>query len=149
MTVRGWGLLFGIAWLVGSHSAASANPAAASPVVRRSVESPPPLNTPTTRAIPSVEIFVTAWCPYCRALESFLSSYKVPYIKYDVEHDAKGIEVYQRLGAGGVPLIRIDGKRVMRGFSPEELKKALGLNVRDAQLVVSALGVKDSLDLVE
>jgi glutaredoxin len=71
-----------------------------------------------------VEVFVTGWCPYCRQLESFLKKRKVEYTRYDIEQDARGARLFEELGGGGVPLSRV-GKRVVRGYDPEELLSAL------------------------
>lgn len=97
----------------------------------------------------TVEIFVTSWCPYCRALEKFLTRRQIPFTRYDVEHDAKGIAVYQELGAGGVPIIRIDGTNILRGFSIEALEEALGIGTEDTQGKVRPINVERSLNLVE
>lgn len=72
-----------------------------------------------------VEVFVASWCPYCRALESFLSMRNIAYKRYDIEHDSEGMRRYQALGAGSIPIIIIDG-RMMRGFDPRALMQLLG-----------------------
>ncbi len=71
-----------------------------------------------------VEIFVTAWCPYCRSLEGFLKQEKIPFVKYDIEKSAKGRRIYQELGGGGIPVVRI-GSKIIQGFEPNEIKAAL------------------------
>ncbi len=71
-----------------------------------------------------VEIFVTSWCPYCRGLEEFLQANQVQYKRYDIETDPEGAMLHQRLGAGGVPLIRI-GSTVIRGFNERAISSAL------------------------
>jgi glutaredoxin len=72
-----------------------------------------------------VEIFVTSWCPYCQKLENFLKERRVQYIRYDIEHDSKGMQLHQQLGGGGVPVTRI-GSTVIRGFDTQALLQALG-----------------------
>ena len=72
-----------------------------------------------------VEIFVADWCPHCRALEKHLKSQNISYTRYDVEHNSRGIKEYQALGGGGIPIIRIDGSNVLRGFDPSALSAAL------------------------
>ncbi|RMG44128.1 MAG: glutaredoxin family protein [Candidatus Dadabacteria bacterium] len=74
-----------------------------------------------------VEIFVTSWCPYCRRLEKFLTSEKIAYVRYDIEHDPKGRKIYDSIGGRGVPVIRI-GQTVLFGFNPVEIKEALRLS---------------------
>ena len=71
-----------------------------------------------------VEVFVTSWCPYCRNLEAFLSQKSIAYKSYDVEKDAVGKRIYQQLGGGGVPVVKI-GTQVIRGFDPAAILNAL------------------------
>lgn len=69
-----------------------------------------------------VEIFVTSWCPYCVRLEQWLKQNRVQYIKYDIEKSTAGKEKHEKLGGGGIPVIRID-KQVIRGFRPDVLSR--------------------------
>ena len=72
-----------------------------------------------------VEIFVTRWCPYCKALEGFLKAQRVTYTKYDIEKDAAAEREYNRLGRPGVPVTKI-GNEVLSGFDQADLLAALG-----------------------
>ena len=87
-------------------------------------------NLPTSSAEPvsvrndDVEIFVTSWCPFCRALENYLREKRVPCVRHDIEEDMPGREKYLVLGGGGYPLIRI-GNRTISGFDEYELDEAL------------------------
>ncbi len=72
----------------------------------------------------TVEIFVTSWCPYCQKLETLLKKNKVDYTRYDVEADAKGAEIFEKLGGSGVPVTRV-GNEVIHGYDPERIAKAL------------------------
>lgn len=74
--------------------------------------------------VPTVEVFVTSWCPYCKRLELFLRSRNIQYTRYDIEADWQGQRLYWDLGGGGVPIVRI-GSFVMRGFDPDAITKAL------------------------
>ena len=71
-----------------------------------------------------VEIFVTSWCPYCRKLESFLKSHDIPYTRYDIEADAKGAQIFDKIGGTGVPVSRV-GNEVIHGYDPERILEAL------------------------
>jgi len=71
-----------------------------------------------------VEIFITDWCPYCRKLEKFLRPNKIKYKRYDIEKNSKGRKKYDRLGKGGVPIIKI-GDQVIRGYDPEAILRAI------------------------
>ena len=72
-----------------------------------------------------VEIFVTSWCPYCSKLENYLNSKGIRYTKYDIEKNAAGRQIYQDIGGGGVPVVRI-GTAVLRGFDPNAIERQLG-----------------------
>ena len=75
-------------------------------------------------AMPKVEIFVTSWCPHCRALEAFLKEKKVSFNRYDIEKSPYGKRRHQELGGGGVPVMTI-GKEVLKGFNREAVLEAL------------------------
>lgn len=72
-----------------------------------------------------VEIFVTSWCPYCQALERYLKSNQIPYMRQDIEKSETAKRIHQQLGGGGVPVIRIDGTTVIHGFDPGAIDEAL------------------------
>jgi len=74
---------------------------------------------------PRVEIFVTSWCPYCKLLERFLVSSKIPYIRQDIEKSRSSKLKHEELGGGGVPLTLVDGKLKIRGFNPVAILEAL------------------------
>lgn len=81
--------------------------------------------------VPSkVAVFVTSWCPYCKAVERFLKENQVKYTRYDIENDPKGSKLYYQLGGGGVPVV-IVGTRVMRGYDEDELSSMLQESKRD------------------
>ena len=73
---------------------------------------------------PKVEIFVTAWCPYCRHLESFLKENGIEYTRYDIEKDERGARIYEEIGGAGVPVSRI-GKKIVHGYDPDAIQTAL------------------------
>ena len=77
-----------------------------------------------TTSRPRVEIFVTSWCPYCRALEGFLASRGIAYTKYDIEKSPQARAAHARLGGGGIPVTRI-GSEVIRGFDKARLLEVL------------------------
>lgn len=72
---------------------------------------------------PKLEIFVATWCGYCRILERDLNAARIPFQKYDIEHDPIGKKTYAEMGGGGIPIIRIDNKKILHGYSSlDELK---------------------------
>lgn len=73
-----------------------------------------------------LEIFVTDWCGYCRALETDLKKAHIPHARYNIETSPIGQKVYKELGGGGIPISRINGKTIIRGYSSvDNIKKAL------------------------
>lgn len=71
-----------------------------------------------------VEILVADWCPHCRNLERYLKDKGIVHTRYNIEKDARGAKMYQELGGGGLPIIKI-GNQVIRGFSVEAISSAL------------------------
>jgi mycoredoxin len=74
-----------------------------------------------------VEVFVTDWCPYCRRLEAFLQENQISYERKNIEQSAEAAAEHEELGGGGIPVTRINGTEVIRGFRPKEIAAALGL----------------------
>jgi glutaredoxin len=72
----------------------------------------------------TVEVFVTSWCQYCRKLEAFLKENQIRYTRYDVEADAKGAAIFQKLGGTGIPVTRV-GSVVIHGYDPGRIVAAL------------------------
>lgn len=77
-----------------------------------------------------VEIFVTEWCSYCRALEADLKKEKIPFLKYDVEKSARGRALYEQIGGSGYPVTRVNSKVIIKGYALDKIKSAL--NAPDA-----------------
>ncbi len=74
-----------------------------------------------------VEVYVTDWCPYCQRLEAFLKENQVAYVRKNVEADDSARREHRALGGGGIPVTRIDGDQVVRGFRPEVIADLLGI----------------------
>lgn len=77
-----------------------------------------------------VILYSTATCPYCKMEKQYLSEKGIAFTIYDVGEDqAKAEEMIQKTGQMGVPVTVIsDGEeKVIIGFNPDELDKALGL----------------------
>jgi len=75
----------------------------------------------------SVDVYVTSWCGYCKALEKYLKSHGVSYRRHDIENDREAAREHQALGGGGVPVIKI-GTQVMHGFNEQAIGAALHIN---------------------
>lgn len=71
-----------------------------------------------SRGCPTVEIFVTSWCGYCKMMEQALDKKGIAYRTYDVEKDDRAAKVYRDLHGRGVPLVRV-GSKVVYGYDPD------------------------------
>ena len=86
--------------------------------------------------ITKIEIFVTSWCPYCKALERFLQANELNYIRYDIEQDPQAKAIHDRYGSG-VPVTIINGKTVLQGFDKFALSEALGISTAPGSIIKS------------
>jgi len=73
----------------------------------------------------AIEMYVTDWCPSCKAAEKYIASKNYPVVKYDIEKDKNAQIRYKELGGRGVPLILVGSNR-MSGFSAQLLEQYLG-----------------------
>lgn len=72
----------------------------------------------------SLDVYVAAWCGYCRALENDLRTRRIPFFAHDIEADARARREYDALGGKGLPLTRV-GKQVVRGYDLPAILKLL------------------------
>ena len=72
----------------------------------------------------TVEIYVTAWCHYCRDAQSYMKSKGIAFTAYDIEKDSAAYRRYTALGGGGVPILVI-GSKTMYGFNKERFEHML------------------------
>ena len=57
----------------------------------------------------SVEIYVTSWCPACKAALTYVKSNGITYAAYDIEKDADAKRRSEGFSGRGVPLIHAFG----------------------------------------
>ncbi len=70
-------------------------------------------------------IYTTSTCPWCQATKEFLKNKGYEYEEKNVENNQEwAMEMVQKSGQYGVPVIDIEGKIII-GFSPEEIVEAL------------------------
>ena len=75
--------------------------------------------------VPSVELYTTSWCPWCKKAREYFRSRGIEFTDHDIEKDAGALE--RKIGIDGdkrVPTAIIDGK-VVRGFSPSGYQAAI------------------------
>jgi glutaredoxin len=70
----------------------------------------------------TVDVYGADWCPYSRAAVKYLQGRGIPHVYHEIDKDAAAKSAYRALGAGGIPLIAINGRKVMSGFSPQGLE---------------------------
>ncbi len=74
-----------------------------------------------------VKIYSTSSCPYCDMAKDFFKQNGIEFEEVDVGNDREAaIEMIDKSGQMGVPVIDIDGKIII-GFNAKEIKKALNL----------------------
>lgn len=75
----------------------------------------------------NVKVYSTNTWPWCTKVKDYLRSENIPYVEYNVNQDrAAAMEMVQKSGQSGVPVIDIDGKIVV-GFDKSRIDSILGL----------------------
>lgn len=69
-------------------------------------------------------MYMTSWCPQCKAAEKYLGSKNVRYQAIDIEKDRSGLAAFRELGGRGVPLLKIRGK-LLHGFNSRAIDEIL------------------------
>ena len=70
-------------------------------------------------------IYSTPSCTFCNMAKDYLKENNIPFEEYDVAADAqKRMEMLQKTGQMGVPVIDINGK-IMIGFEKNTLAKKI------------------------
>lgn len=76
---------------------------------------------------PKVKIYTTPTCPYCMMAKNYLKRLGVEFEEVNVaENREAAIEMIEKSGQMGVPVIDIDGKIIV-GFDREAIDRALGI----------------------
>ncbi|MGB3009386.1 MAG: glutaredoxin family protein [Candidatus Saccharimonadales bacterium] len=81
----------------------------------------------TDTATPSIILYSTTWCGYCKMAKKYLDDKGATFVEKDVEADADAMkEVLERMGGDfrGVPVIAIGDKTIL-GFDRPAIDKAL------------------------
>lgn len=78
-----------------------------------------------------IKVYGASWCPDCRRAKKFLSEHRQPYEWIDIDDDAAGREVVEKLQGGGrtIPTILFgDGSHLLEP-TDEDLARKLGLKL--------------------
>ncbi|MFZ2494160.1 MAG: glutaredoxin domain-containing protein [Candidatus Saccharimonadales bacterium] len=81
----------------------------------------------TDTATPSIILYSTTWCGYCKMAKKYLDDKGATFVEKDVEADADAMkEVLKRLDGEfrGVPVIAIGDKTIL-GFDRPAIDEAL------------------------
>jgi glutaredoxin-like YruB-family protein len=74
---------------------------------------------------PSVEIYTTSWCVYCKKAKQFFRSKGIEFVEYDIEKDKNAARRMMALTSkAGVPFVVINGQGI-QGYSAEAYQAAL------------------------
>jgi mycoredoxin len=78
--------------------------------------------------VPSVTVYATSWCGFCRLAKKFLDDQGIAYTEIDIDADeAAALRVEQwNNGNRTVPTIDFGGT-VLTNPSPAQIRQALGL----------------------
>jgi glutaredoxin 3 len=75
--------------------------------------------------MPTITIYTTPSCVYCKMAKEFFKNGNITYEEKDVTSDAAARDaMIQKSGQMGVPVIEIDGAIII-GFDQQKLKEAL------------------------
>ena len=75
-----------------------------------------------------IKVYSTPSCPYCNMTKQFLREHNIEFEDIDVSQDqAAAIEMVQKSGQMGVPVIDIDGEIII-GFDLPRIKRALKMD---------------------
>jgi glutaredoxin-like YruB-family protein len=77
--------------------------------------------------MPKVKIYTTPTCPLCFLAKEYLKEKGIEFEEIDVsKNEAAAMEMIQKSGQMGVPVIEIDGQIVV-GFDKEKIDELLKL----------------------
>ncbi len=75
-----------------------------------------------------IKVYSTPSCPYCNMTKEFLREHNIEFEDIDVSQDqAAAMEMVQKSGQMGVPVIDIDGEIII-GFDLPRIKRALKMD---------------------
>ncbi len=76
---------------------------------------------------PTVIVFTTPSCGYCRKVKHYLKSRKVPFKGVDISrNDTAARDMKRMTGQTGVPVVLIKNRPIV-GFDKAKIDRALGL----------------------
>jgi glutaredoxin len=80
---------------------------------------------PERQAAPTVVVYTTSWCGWCRKTLAWLDERGVDYENRDIERNPEwAAELQRKTGGQSIPVVDVDG-RIVRGFAPGTLEELL------------------------
>lgn len=80
---------------------------------------------PVTVNAPTVEIYETSWCGYCKKAKNFFRSKRIKFNAYDIEKDKNAARRMMALTSRrAVPFVVINGHQI-QGYSEQAYEQAL------------------------
>jgi mycoredoxin len=73
----------------------------------------------------SVVLYAATWCGYCTKTREYFVRNHIAFEELDVENSTEGRQGYEQLGGGGIPIVVVDNRTVIRGYRPEAIADAL------------------------
>lgn len=72
-----------------------------------------------------VVMFATATCGYCARMRAFFADNDIAYLERDIDRDSSAEADFEELGGRGVPVMVVDGDKVILGYQPDAVVEAL------------------------
>lgn len=70
-----------------------------------------------------IKVYSTPTCPWCTVAKNYLESKNLPFTDFDVSKNREAaIDMVQKSGQRGVPVIEIDGNIII-GFNQDKIDK--------------------------
>ena len=80
---------------------------------------------PARAAAPSVVVYTTSWCGWCRKTLAWLDQQGIDYVNKDIERDPDHREeLIRKSGRTSIPVVEIDGE-LIRGYDPGRMGQLL------------------------
>jgi glutaredoxin len=73
---------------------------------------------------PDVIMLGAWWCSYCYKAKKYFQKNNIHYCEYDMENTLEGKRLYEKHGAGAIPILLI-GDYQLNGFSEQQIEAAL------------------------
>lgn len=73
---------------------------------------------------PPITVYTADRCAHCRAAKAFLARHRLGFREANVSRDRQARSELERLGARGVPVVLVGGRR-LDGFDPRRLRRLL------------------------